>query len=71
MTDISTQQQSLSLPTAPARGLRSLAKFLKHLLRSRRPSQIDTYYASEHILKDIGMCRSHDVPPSQSHSGLW
>ncbi|MDG1117491.1 MAG: hypothetical protein P8N72_10215 [Flavimaricola sp.] len=71
MTDLSTQQQSLSFPTSPARGLRILAKFLKHLLRSRRPSQIDTCYASEHILKDIGMCRSYDVPPSQSHSRIW
>lgn len=71
MTDLSTQQQSMSLPAAPLRSLRILATFLKHLLRSRRPSRIDTSFASEHILKDIGMCRSHDVPPSQLHSRIW
>ena len=71
MTDLSTQQPSLSLPTAPARVLRFPVQLLKYLLRSRRTIQIDTCNASAHLLKDIGISRSRNVPPLPSHSRLW
>ena len=71
MTDISTHQQTLSLAAAPASALRFPATFLMYLLRSRRTRRIDTCYASAHLLKDIGICRSHEVPPLPSHGKLW
>ena len=71
MTDISTQQRSLSLPAASVRNLSSLAKRLKHLLSSRRGFELDAGYTSEHILKDVGIRRSQEVPPIPSLGRLW
>jgi hypothetical protein len=71
MTDISTQPQTLSPPTALASVLRFPATFLKYLFRSRRRYPIDTCYANAHLLKDIGICRTHDFPPLPSHGRLW
>jgi uncharacterized protein YjiS (DUF1127 family) len=62
MTDISTQQ-SMSFPARPERGLRLPLRLLKYLFRSRRTPQIDLRYANEHLLKDIGLRRSHEAPP--------
>jgi uncharacterized protein YjiS (DUF1127 family) len=66
MTDISTHQQSLALPSSPTRSLRRPLALLKNLFRSRRSPQIDFRYANEHMLKDIGITRSHVAPPVYS-----
>jgi hypothetical protein len=70
MTDISTQQQSISLPTVPVSVLRFPVTVLKQLFRSRRTNQIDTRYASAHLLKDIGSSRADAYPPLPSHGRL-
>ena len=71
MTNISTHQQSRELISYPARSLSLLLTLPRYLFRSRRTAQIDFRYASEHLLKDIGLSRSHDVPPLPSHARLW
>jgi len=69
MTDISTQQQSLPLPSARPRSLRFASSLLKYLFRSRRAFYFDPRHANAHLLKDIGW-RPHNVPPRPSDSRL-
>lgn len=71
MTDISTHQQSVAFTSSRARRMRLPVTLLKYLFRSRRTSQIDLRYANDHFLKDIGLTRSHDVPPYPPHGKLW
>ena len=71
MTDLSTPQQSLARTLSPVRGLRLSMTFLKHLLRSRRPSQIDFRHANDHFLKDIGLGRRHDAPSIPPLGRIW
>jgi uncharacterized protein YjiS (DUF1127 family) len=66
MANISTHQQSLALPSTPTRSLRRPLVLLKDLFRSRRSNQIDFRFANEHMLKDIGITRSHEAPPVYS-----
>lgn len=71
MTDLSTQQHSLSFPAAPTSALRFPARMMKYLFRSRRTRNVDISYANEHLLRDTGMTRSHDVRPIASLGRLW
>ena len=71
MTDILTQQQPLALTSSPTRSLRLPLTLLKRLFRSRRTPQIDLRCANDHFLRDIGLDRSRDIPPTPSHGRLW
>jgi len=71
MTDIKTHPQSLPLSPEVTRGLRFPAALLKHLFRSHRSAQIDLHHASDHMLKDIGVNRSQNIPPISSLGRIW
>ena len=71
MTDISTQQQTLAVPSLLARVVRLPLTLLKYLFRSRRKFHLDRRHANAHFLKDIGLSRTHGGPPLPSTSRLW
>ena len=71
MTDISTQQQNLAVPSSLTRILRLPFTFLKYLFRSRRKFHLDLRLANAHLLKDIGLSRTHGGPPLPPTSTLW
>ncbi|SMX25881.1 hypothetical protein BOA8489_04026 [Boseongicola aestuarii] len=71
MTDISTQQQPLTVPSSLARILRHPLTLLKYLFRSRRRFYLDRRHANAHLLKDLGLSRTHGGPPLPSSSRLW
>lgn len=67
MTEISTPEQPLALIAPLKAVLRRALTGFRGVFRSRRIPHIDRHHGDAHLLRDIGLRRSYDIPPSASH----